>query len=98
MYASTPLVITWSVVVLKILYDEVDDEDDNKYNNDDGGRVGRERQGRSPASSPSPPLLVILYGSSSNLLVGQRLIAIGNPFGLDQTVTTEVVLAFNQEV
>uniref|UniRef100_A0A7S2HB65 PDZ domain-containing protein n=1 Tax=Helicotheca tamesis TaxID=374047 RepID=A0A7S2HB65_9STRA len=40
----------------------------------------------------------IQYGSSSNLLVGQRLIAIGNPFGLDQTVTSGVVSALNREV
>mmetsp|Transcript_67103 Transcript_67103/g.99329 ORF Transcript_67103/g.99329 Transcript_67103/m.99329 type:complete len:510 (-) Transcript_67103:106-1635(-) len=40
----------------------------------------------------------VQYGSSSSLLVGQRLIAIGNPFGLDQTVTSGVVSALNREV
>lgn len=38
------------------------------------------------------------FGSSTDLLVGQRLIAIGNPFGLDNTVTTGVVSALNREV
>jgi len=40
----------------------------------------------------------VQYGSSSKLLVGQKLIAIGNPFGLDQTVTSGVVSAMNREM
>lgn len=43
-------------------------------------------------------LPAVTFGSSSDLLVGQDLIAIGNPFGLDQTVTTGVVSALNREL
>jgi S1-C subfamily serine protease len=42
-----------------------------------------------------PPLAV---GSSRDLLVGQRVYAIGNPFGLDQTLTVGVVSALNREI
>jgi len=40
----------------------------------------------------------ISMGSSSSLLVGQKLIAIGNPFGLDQSVTSGVVSALNRKL
>ena len=40
----------------------------------------------------------ITLGSSRDLLVGQRVYAIGNPFGLDQTLTTGIVSALNREI
>lgn len=40
----------------------------------------------------------VSFGSSSNLLVGQSLVAIGNPFGLDTSVTSGVVSALNREI
>jgi S1-C subfamily serine protease len=42
-----------------------------------------------------PPLAV---GTSRDLLVGQRVYAIGNPFGLDQTLTIGIVSALNREI
>ncbi len=42
-----------------------------------------------------PPLAV---GSSRDLQVGQRVYAIGNPFGLDQTLTTGIISALNREI
>jgi S1-C subfamily serine protease len=43
-----------------------------------------------------PPPLPI--GSSHDLRVGQKVFAIGNPFGLDWTLTTGIVSALNREL
>jgi S1-C subfamily serine protease len=40
----------------------------------------------------------IAVGTSRDLLVGQRVYAIGNPFGLDQTLTTGIVSALGREI
>ena len=37
-------------------------------------------------------------GASRELLVGQRVFAIGNPFGLDQTLTTGIISGLNREI
>ncbi len=40
----------------------------------------------------------ILVGSSKDLLVGQKVFAIGNPFGLDQSLSTGVVSALGRSI
>ena len=45
-----------------------------------------------------PNLRPIPLGSSADLQVGQAVLAIGNPFGLDQTLTTGVVSALGREI
>jgi S1-C subfamily serine protease len=47
-----------------------------------------------PSELPPP----ISIGSSAELRVGQTVLAIGNPFGLDHTLTTGIVSALNRTV
>ena len=48
--------------------------------------------------APAEKLRPIPVGSSSDLQVGQSVLAIGNPFGLDYTLTTGVISALDREV
>jgi S1-C subfamily serine protease len=48
--------------------------------------------------APKERLSPLPVGESSNLLVGQKVFAIGNPFGLDQTLTTGIISALNREI
>lgn len=43
-------------------------------------------------------LAPLTLGSSADLRVGQTAIAIGNPFGFDQTLTTGVISALNRDI
>src|SRR5699024_6251012 len=48
--------------------------------------------------APHKKLHPVSIGRSSNLQVGQEVLAIGNPFGLDQTLTTGIVSALGREI
>jgi S1-C subfamily serine protease len=48
--------------------------------------------------APAGKLLPLPVGSSEDLLVGQTVLAVGNPFGLDHSLTIGVVSALGREL
>jgi len=48
--------------------------------------------------APTDILSPLPVGISNNLQVGQTVLAIGNPFGLDQTLTTGIISALGREI
>ena len=48
--------------------------------------------------APADKLFPIAWGDSSRLLVGLRVYAIGNPFGLERTLTTGIVSSLNRSL
>lgn len=68
-------------------------------------RVSAKLVGRDPISDlavikvvPFPGMAVAPLGDSDGLVVGQRVIAIGNPFGFQHTVTAGFISALNRDL
>lgn len=48
--------------------------------------------------APADSLYPVAFGDSSHLLVGQRVYAIGNPFGLERTLSTGIIASLNRRL
>jgi S1-C subfamily serine protease len=48
--------------------------------------------------APADKLVPLAHGRSAGLLVGQKVLALGNPFGLDHSMTSGIVSALGREL
>ena len=48
--------------------------------------------------APENVLQPVVFGASNDLRVGQRVFAIGNPFGLERTLTTGIISSLNRSL
>jgi S1-C subfamily serine protease len=48
--------------------------------------------------APAEVLFPVAFGNSTNLLVGQRVFALGNPFGLERTLTTGIISSLDRSL
>jgi S1-C subfamily serine protease len=67
----------------------------------DGKLVGKDESGDVAVvkiDAPTESLLPVAFGDSTHLRVGQRVLAIGNPFGLERTLTTGIISSLNRSL
>jgi S1-C subfamily serine protease len=82
----------------------VDDAQEIRVTLFDGNTYEARLVGNDPATdvavlqieAPQKSLFPVQFGNSGHLLVGQRVFAIGNPFGLERTLSTGIISSLNR--
>ncbi len=72
----------------------------------DGNTYDARLVGQDPATdvavikidAPAASLFPVVFGNSTQLRVGQRVFAIGNPFGLERTLSTGIISSLNRSL
>ncbi|MEI8375634.1 MAG: trypsin-like peptidase domain-containing protein [Planctomycetota bacterium] len=72
----------------------------------DGNTYDARMIGQDPATdvavlkidAPPTSLFPVVFGNSTQLRVGQRVFAIGNPFGLERTLSTGIIASLNRSL
>jgi S1-C subfamily serine protease len=72
----------------------------------DGKNYAAELIGKDPSTdvavlkinAPAGVLFPVVFGGAAELRVGQRVFAIGNPFGLERTMTTGIISSLNRSL
>ena len=59
---------------------------------------GPRHRGAHDRRAGEAPLRAVPIGTCADLQVGQKVFAIGNPFGLDQTLTTGIICALDRAI
>ncbi len=92
-------VVTNSHVISNAVKIYISLSDGSQY---EGDVVGVDRENDIAVLKFDPPekevLTTIPFGSSEGLKVGQKVLAIGNPFGLERTLTTGIVSALGRPI
>ena len=72
----------------------------------DGTQHSAKRAGADPSTDvavllinvPPEKLFPLNFGDSSNVLVGQKILALGNPFGLERTLTSGIISSLDRSL
>ena len=72
--------------------------DGNTYNAKIVGRDAQSDVAVLKIDAPRESLFPVVLGNSSGLKVGQRVYAIGNPFGFERTLSTGIFASLNRRL
>ncbi len=91
-------IVTNYHVVANARYLEVTLHDGTKYSADLVGIAPQDDLALLKIDAQGRPLKTIPFGDSSTLMVGQKVLVIGNPFGLERTLTVGIISSLGRKL